>query len=91
MASTQRTKNKRKRTVDRSYGESLTTTDILLRLTEKDWNKKRRATKRIQNQSVNQRLVSLLYPNIISLHINFRVRIFYACNSKTCNILANRK
>ena len=39
MASIQRTTNKRKRTVDRPYGESLTTTDVLLRLTEKDWNK----------------------------------------------------
>ncbi|CAF4566155.1 unnamed protein product [Rotaria sp. Silwood2] len=56
-SSSQQITNKRKRAVERPYGENLTTMDALLKVNEKEKNKTQKATRKPQSASIKKRLV----------------------------------
>ena len=81
MTSSQQITTKRKRVVERPYGESLTTVEALLKVNEKEKKKRQKTTRKPQSTSIKKRLVPFFLPycillpplmqNLLIYYINF--------------------
>ena len=81
MTSSQQITIKRKRVVERPYGESLTTVEALLKVNEKEKKKRQKTTRKPQSTSIKKRLVPFFLPccilrpplmqNLLIYYINF--------------------